>query len=271
MSAPLIECRDVTVYRGQTRALDRLSLSIAAGEHVAILGPNGCGKSTLIKTLTRECYPAIEDPPCTLRILGRDRWDVAQLRTLLGIVTQDLVADCTRGMSSDFAESPRRVTGRDTVLSGFFSSIGIWRHHEVTPAMARKADEILARLEIGHLADRRLHELSTGEARRLVIARALVHDPAALVLDEVANSLDLRAAHQLRETTRAIAQAGTAVVIVTHHLPEIIPEIGRVILMKAGRVVADGPKEALLSSQALSALFGMPIEVGRRDGYFHAW
>jgi iron complex transport system ATP-binding protein len=270
-TAPLVDCQNVTVYRGQIRALDRLTLSIAAGEHVAILGPNGCGKSTFIKTLTRECYPAIEEPPSTLRIMGRDRWSVVELRAMLGIVSQDLIMECTRGMSSDFADFPRRVTGRDTVLSGFFSSIGIWKHHHVTREMERKTDEILDRLEIAHLASRHLHELSSGEARRLVIGRALVHDPAALVLDEVANSLDLRAAHQLRETTRAIAQSGVALVIVTHHLPEIIPEVDRVILMKEGRVVADGPKERLLTSHALSDVFGMSIDVGQRDGYFHAW
>jgi iron complex transport system ATP-binding protein len=246
-------------------------LSIAAGEHVAILGPNGCGKSTFIKTLTRECYPAIEDPPSSLRIMGRDRWSVIELRAMLGIVSQDLITECTRGMSSDFADFPRRVTGRDTILSGFFSSIGIWAHHAVTSEMERKTDEILDRLEIAHLAGRHLHELSSGEARRLVIGRALVHDPAALVLDEVANSLDLRAAHQLRETTRAVAQAGVALVIVTHHLPEIIPEVDRVILMKEGRVVNDGPKAQLLTSDALSHVFGMPIDVGQRGGYFHAW
>ena len=268
---PLIECRDVTVYRGDTRALDRLSLTIAAGEHVAILGPNGCGKSTFIKTLTCECYPAIELVPFTLRIMGRDRWSVTELRRMLGIVSQDLIAECTRGKSSDFAEFPRRVTGRDTVLSGFFSSIGIAGHQEVTPEMTDKADAILERLEIAHLADRPLDELSSGEARRLVIARALVHDPAALVLDEVGNSLDLRAFHHLRETIRAIAQAGIAVIVVTHHLPEIIPEIDRVILLGDGRVLDDGSKERLLTSEAMTRTFGLPIEVGRREGYYHAW
>jgi iron complex transport system ATP-binding protein len=190
---------------------------------------------------------------------------------MLGIVSQDLIAECTRGKSSDFAELPRRVTGRDTVLSGFFSSIGIPAHLDVTPDMADKADAILDRLEIAHLAKRPLDELSSGEARRLVIARALVHDPAALVLDEVANSLDIRAAYQLREMTRAIARAGTAVVVVTHNLSEIIPEIERVILLRQGRVLDDGAKERLLTSTALAHAFDVPIEVGSRNGYFHAW
>ena len=268
---PLIECRDVTVYRGDVRALDRLTLTIAAGESVAILGPNGCGKSTFIKALTCDCYPAIEPVPFMLRIMGRERWSVAELRHMLGIVSQDLTAECTRGMSSDFVEYPHRVTGRDTVLSGFFSSIGIAAHQQITPEMAHKAEAILDRLDIAHLAARPLDELSSGEARRLVIARALVHDPAALVLDEVGNSLDLRAAHQLREMTRAIAQAGTALVVVTHNLSEIVPEIERVILLRDGRVLDDGPKERLLTSATLTRTFGLPIEVGRHNGYYHAW
>ena len=202
--------------------------------------------------------------------MGVDRWDVTSLRSMLGIVTNDLVAECTRGMSSDFAENLTRVTGRGTVLSGYFSSIGVWAHHHVTPEMRRHADEILQRLEIAHLADRTLNELSSGEAKRLVIGRALVHAPAALVLDELANSLDLRAAAQLRETTRAIAHGGTTVIMVTHHLPEIIPEVTRVILLQHGHVVDDGPKERILTSERLSHLFETPIHVGQRDGYFHA-
>ena len=97
--------------RGETLALKEVSLRIGVGEHVAILGPNGCGKSTLIKTITRECYPLVRDSS-SVRIMGRDRWSVAELRQMLGIVSQDLIADCTHGMSSDFAEFPRRVTGR---------------------------------------------------------------------------------------------------------------------------------------------------------------
>jgi iron complex transport system ATP-binding protein len=269
MLAPLLDYRNVSVYRGDRLALDTINLTIARGEHVAILGPNGSGKSTLIKTFTRECYPAPREDSW-LRIMGQERWDVSSLRSMLGIVTNDLVNACTHGMSSDFVDNPRRVTGRDTVLSGFFSSIGLWSHHQVTQQMRRSAAEILERFEVGHLADRPLDALSSGEARRIVIGRALVHDPAALVLDEVANSLDLGASRELRDIVRRIAQAGTTVVMVTHHLSDIIPEIDRVIMLRGGRIVADGAKDALLKAENLSELFGVPVEVTVRDGYYDA-
>jgi iron complex transport system ATP-binding protein len=271
VSLPLLDYRNVSVYRGDTLALDGVSLQVAVGEHVAILGPNGCGKSTLIKTFTRECYPASTHGEFQLRILGKDAWDVRDLRDMLGIVTNDLVDECTRGMSSDFAELPRRVNARNTVLSGFFSSIGIWEHHHVTPAMRERADALLAQLGVAHLADRMLTEMSSGEVRRVVIARALVHDPSALVLDEPTNSLDLRATYELRDAVRVIAQSGLSVMLVTHHLADIIPEISRVILIKRGRIVDDGPKEELLTSARLTELFGVRIEVGRRGDFYHAW
>ncbi len=271
MPPPLIEYRDISVYRGDHLVLDRLSLTIEAGEHVAILGPNGSGKSTLIKTLTREVYPAVRSGS-SLRIMGRDTWDVTSLRAMLGIVTNDLVEACVRGRSSDLeAGMARRVTARETVLSGFFSSVGIWRHHEVTPAMTRKADAILDRLDIAHLARRPLDEVSSGEARRAVIGRALVHDPQALVLDEPTNSLDLGAVRALRAAIRGIAQSGTTLVMVTHHLPDIVPEIARVILIERGRVGTDGPTAQVLESGRLSALFGVPVEVEERNGYYQAW
>jgi iron complex transport system ATP-binding protein len=267
----LLDYENVSVYRGETLALDRVSLQVAVGEHVAILGPNGCGKSSLIKTFTRECYPASTHGDVRLRILGQEAWDVRDLRNMLGIVTNDLVDECTRGMSSDFAELPRRVNARNTVLSGFFSSIGIWEHHHVTPAMREKADALLAQLGVAHLADRFLTEMSSGEVRRVVIARALVHDPSSLVLDEPTNSLDLRATHELRDAVRTIAQSGLSVMLVTHHLADIIPEIERVILIKRGRVVDDGPKDELLTSERLTDLFGIPIDVLRRGEFYHAW
>jgi iron complex transport system ATP-binding protein len=257
---PLIEFHDVTVYRGEKIALDGITLSIQAGEHVAILGPNGCGKSTLIKTITRECYPRYSGNGAGLRIFGQECWNVFDLRALLGIVSNDLMQSCARDIS-----------GREAVLSGFFSSIGIWPNHHVTPAMEAKTDEILALLEITHLAGRDVNEMSSGEARRILIGRALAHDPKALVLDEPTASLDLHAMHELRAILRKLAQAGTSIIVVTHHLPDIIPEIGRVILIKKGRVLRDGAKRDVLTSGLLSELFETSVELVERDGLYQIW
>jgi iron complex transport system ATP-binding protein len=257
---PLIEFQDVTVYRGDKIALDGITLSIQAGEHVAILGPNGCGKSTLIKTITRECYPRYSGNGAGLRIFGQECWNVFDLRALLGIVSNDLMQSCARDIS-----------GREAVLSGFFSSIGIWPNHHVTAAMEAKTDEILALLEISHLAARDVNEMSSGEARRILIGRALAHDPKALVLDEPTASLDLHAMHELRAILRKLAQAGTSIIVVTHHLPDIIPEIGRVILIKKGRVLRDGAKRDVLTSALLSELFETPVELVERDGLYQIW
>lgn len=256
---PLIEYRNVTVSRGDRIALDGINLTIGLGEHVAILGPNGSGKSSLIKTITRECYPRLI-PGSYLRILGKEAWNIFELRPLLGIVSNDLVEACTGNYS-----------GGEVVLSGFFSSVGIWPHHHVTPEMEEKTREVMELLEIAHLSGRGMTELSTGEARRILIARALVHEPKALVLDEPTASLDLHATYELRGIFQKIAAGGTGIIMVTHHLHDIIPEIGRVILLKSGRIFEDGPKDKLLTPDTLAVLFGTRFEVMKRDGYFHLW
>ncbi len=256
----MLEFRNATVRRGERVALDRVSFSIDFGEHTAILGPNGCGKSTLIQTITRDLYPLPTGDGAPVRILGRERWNVFDLRSLLGIVSNDLMQVCHREFS---------FTGREIVLSGFFSSIGVWPHHLVTPEMERKADETLDRLEIGHLGGRWVDELSSGEARRILIARALVHDPKALLLDEPSNSLDIHALYELQHILRRLAQAGVTIILATHHLPEIVPEIRRVILLKEGRIYRDGAKEDVLSEEALGHLFRRPVELLHRDGFYH--
>jgi len=258
-NVPLLDYREVTVHRGGRAALDRVSLSIDVGEHVAILGPNGSGKSTLIKTITRECNP-IADGGSSLRIMGRTTWNVFDLRSMLGVVSNDLMQSCTRDYS-----------GYEVVLSGFFSSIGVWPHHKVAPDMAEKVRQVMEWLEISHLAGRDTCEMSSGEARRILIARALVHEPKALLLDEPTNSLDLRAAHELREMLRRIAGAGTSVLLVTHHLPDIIPEVGRVILMKEGRIHRDGPKSEIITPALLAEVFQTEVQLLERDGYFLMW
>jgi iron complex transport system ATP-binding protein len=255
----LLDFHNLRVMRGQKIALDDFSLRIGADEHVAILGPNGCGKSTLIKTITRECYPVAREDSW-MRLLGRESWDVFKLREHMGIVSNDLMLSVTG-----------EAIGRDVVLSGFFSSTAIWPNHTVDPDKIKFADAALAELKISHLAERSVCEMSSGEARRVLIARALVHKPRALLFDEPCNSLDLSAQQSLRQTMRALANSGTAIILVTHELADIVPEIGRVVLMNRGRVVADGPKEEILQVERLAALFGVSVEMARRDGHYHLW
>lgn len=237
-------------------ALDNVTLRVSSGEHVAIIGPNGSGKSTLLKTITRELYPLARESTVA-RVMEQERWNVSELRAHLGIVSPDL----WRMASLD-------STGREVVLSGFFSSIAIWPHLHVTPEMEQKTAEVLRALNVDHVADRYVTEVSSGEACRLMIGRALVHDPEALVLDEPSNSLDVRGLQELRSTVRRLAQKGTTIVLVTHHLSEIIPEITRVVLLKNGKIFRDGAKEEILRPEILSELFEMNVDVARRDGYY---
>ncbi|RXE56056.1 molybdenum ABC transporter ATP-binding protein [Methanoculleus taiwanensis] len=256
---PLLEFKNITVVRDGRTLLDSLSLTVGAGEHIALLGPNGAGKSSFIRLITREYYPSFQGEHGAFRIWGRDRWHVFDLRSHLGVVSNDLQHTFTRDMS-----------GREVVLSGFFSSVGLFTH-KVTGEMERKADEILAFLEIEHLGDRPMTELSSGEARRLLIGRALVHDPAALVLDEPTNSLDLHALHTFRRTIRKIARSGTGIILVTHNLHDIIPEISRVVLMKDGRFWKDGQKAEMLTDANIGGLFSVPVHVKEEeDGYYYA-
>jgi len=256
---PLIEFRNVTVVRDGRKLLDAVSLTVREGENIALLGPNGAGKSSLIRTITREYYPSRRGLDVVFRFRGKDTWDAFDLRSHLGIVSGDLQHTFTRGIS-----------GREVVLSGFFSSVGLFLSHEVTPGMEQKADEILEFLEDAHLADRPMTEISSGEARRLLIGRALVHDPGTLLLDEPTNSLDLHALHTFRKTLRKIARSGTGIILVTHNLHDIIPEISRVILIRDGTVQKDGPKAEVLTDEAIGGLFCVPVRIREEDGYYYA-
>lgn len=255
----MLELKNVTVMRGQRIVLEHFSLRFRSHERVVILGPNGCGKSTLIKTITRECYP-VAGEGSSITIMGRERWNIADLRPMLGIVSNDLMDLCTG-----------HERGRDLVLSGFFSSTGICFHHHVTAAQRDRADAALGELGIAHLADRPVVEMSSGEARRVLIARALVHQPKALLFDEPTNSLDVQARHGLRQTMRSLAQSGVGIILVTHDLADVIPEIDRVLLMSRGRIVADGAKEEILEPRRLAGVFGIEVAIAQHDGYYHLW
>jgi iron complex transport system ATP-binding protein len=262
---PILELWRASVMRGSARVLDRLTLTIDRGEHVAIVGPNGAGKSSLIRLLTLEDYPLPGDgerPP--LRLFGTARWDAAELRSRMGIVSAEV--------HDRFTDGPwvGQVPGIDVVISGFFASRGVFQHHEVSEAMREQARDALIRVGALHLAEARLDRLSTGEVRRVLIARALVRTPDALVLDEPTTGLDVVARHRFMEQVRRVAREHTTVLLVTQHIDEIFPEIHRVIVLREGRIVDDGPKDAVLRGGALPAAFGGPIRVTCEDGYYYA-
>src|SRR5260370_5326517 len=249
LPAPLLSLATVIVSRGDCSALEDMNLEIACGKQVCRLGPNGCGKATLIKTITRECYPLAREGS-RISILGHERWDIFELRSQLGRLAPSLLASCAQ-----------EAQGRDVVLSGFLSRTRIFPNHHPDPKLLAQAEETLARLGIGHLSDRAVAEMSSGEAKRTLIARALVHNPQTLLFDEPSNALDIGAQIQLRDTMRQLAQSGLGILLVTHHVSEILPEIERVILLRAGRILAAGPKSSVLTEAHLANLFAVPFRL----------
>ncbi len=254
-----IEMKNISVARGDAIVLHELSLRVGQREHIAILGPNGSGKSTLIQTLTCRLYPLVREDSY-LRIFGRERWDLTELRRHLGAVAAELPGERTP-----------QTTGRDAVVSGFFSSSTLWPHFHVTAPMWQRADEILHLLEVEHLRNKPVGQMSAGETKRILIGRAIVHRPKILLLDEPSNGLDLAAQWELRHTMRRLAQQGTGVLLITHHLSDILPEIERVVMMQAGRIVGDGSKAEMLAADRLQQLFGVEVELAERNGCEHAW
>ena len=262
---PVLELSNATVVKADRPVLNGVNLTISAGEHTAIVGPNGAGKSVLVRLLTHEDRAvAPPDGSSPVRVFGNGNWDVFELRSQLGIVSADLHQRFVGGNSEG------RITGEAAVLSGFLASDGILRYGVVTDDMRRRAGEALDRMGAGHLRRRWLDELSSGEARRVLLARALVTAPRALVLDEPTTGLDLVARHDFMERVRQIARDGTTIILITHHVDEIIPEIERVILLREGRIAASGPKRPMMTAAHLSALFDAPIAVEESDGYFYA-
>ncbi|GLQ92716.1 ABC transporter ATP-binding protein [Dyella acidisoli] len=262
-TVPLLDIHEASVQRGERLIMDRLSLRLAAGQHTAILGANGSGKSTLIRLIARQLYPlAREDGPPAIRIFGRDRWNVTELRSLIGIVSPAVQGDYTN------EESPLEVF--DAVVSGFFAARGLWVEHEVTESMRQRASEALDQVQASQLIGRDMASLSTGEARRVLIARALVHRPRALLLDEPCAGLDPASRRRFLESLRQLAQHGVTLLLVTHHVEEILPEIDHVVVLRNGQLLRRGSKANVLTDEVLTAAFDMPMRVEQRDGYFHA-
>jgi len=256
---PFLHLAHVNVARGDNVVLHDINLTVNTGEHIAILGPNGCGKSTLIKTITCECYPIVM-PETRVSIFGRERWDLTELKKRLGVVSPELPGRPTL-----------HTTGRDAVISGFFSSSTLWPNLTVTEEMRERSEEVLKQVDAVDIAEKPVGQMSAGQQRRIMIGRALVGSAGMLLLDEPSNALDLAAQAELRNLLRKLAQGGTGILLITHHIADIPPEIDRVLMMQDGRIVADGPKHQLLTEARLSAFFETEVRLSERDGFFHAW
>ncbi len=261
---PLLEIDGATVLRDGRRIIDDLRLRVAPGQHTVISGPNGAGKSTLVKLVARQIYPLARDDGCgRVRVFGRERWNVADLRGLLGIVSPALQREYT---------TDTMLKAFDAVVSGFLSArgLGLDLAHQVNAGMRARAEAALAEIGASHLAQRDMASLSTGEARRVLIARALVHHPRALLLDEPCAGLDLASRRRFLGRLQDLARRGTTLLLVTHHIEEIPPEIQQAVLLRKGRAFAAGPKRTTLSGANLGTVFGMPIQVTEADGWYHA-
>lgn len=256
---PIVSLRNITVRRSGRHILDALSLDIHPHEHTAIIGANGAGKSTLVQVMSEEVHP-LWAPDSTRMLFGKDRWKVLELRKKMGIVSQSLQYMCNT-----------TYPVRHIVLSGFFSSIGLDFHHQVTSDMIDRANSCLSGQGVLHLAGKPMRSLSSGETRRVLLARAVVHDPEVMLLDEAVSNLDLPAKKMYRESLERFAECGRTLILVTHDLSEIITAIDRVVVMKDGRILADGPKREVLDEGILSEAYGTKVFLSEREGRFTAW
>ncbi|MBR9882578.1 MAG: ATP-binding cassette domain-containing protein [Oceanospirillales bacterium] len=255
----MIDIHEVSVFQQQTKVFERFSLKVEQGEHVAILGPNGAGKSTLLKLISRELYP-VEREGSYVRLYGNERVNLWDLRSRIGFVSHDLQEDYTP-----------YTTALDVILSGFFGAVGRHDHLQASPEQTAKAQSLMERLGMTEYSSTMFQRLSTGQKRRLLLARALVHEPEALILDEPSNGLDMGASLKMLTLLRGFCGKGRSMMIATHHVDEIIPEIERVVLIKSGQVVADGPKAEILTTENLSNLYQTDLSISTQEGWYRCW
>jgi iron complex transport system ATP-binding protein len=252
---PFLRFRNVTVERNGVRLVDRITLEIPCGEHVAILGPNGAGKTSLLKLILRQLYPSIvPEGTGSIEVLGREVWNVWEMRSGMGVISPEL--DRTFPLASALP-----MTAFEAVLTGFLGCQLPIPDRSVSEAMRQRTSVCLALAEISDLAERKIDTLSTGELRRVMIARALVHQPRTLILDEPTAGLDVGGRRAFLRLLRELARDHVSVILVTHHVEEILPETQRILLLKQGRIFRDGPPHECLSSTVLTEVFGVPLQV----------
>jgi iron complex transport system ATP-binding protein len=255
MSEAFFETAEANVWRGDVLALRGLNITLQTRESVAILGANGAGKSSLLKLMTGEVR-AEANPGTRCRLFGEEQWCLEELRHRIGIVMPEEVA---RFSPEEIAEDVVR-----SVFRGAYGRAGDMRFKSEEREMAARA---MSEVGVADLAGRFFGQLSSGEKRRFLIARALVHKPEVLVLDEPSTALDFGARLVMLERLRRVASSASTLVLVTHDPGEILPEIGRVILLKDGCIVGDGPKRDVLTDRSLSELYGMNLRLTWAKGW----
>ena len=252
---PWLDLQAVEAWLGDRRVFGNLTLTLAHGHHAVVLGPNGAGKSTLLRLISREIHPVVR-PGSHLRLFGQERIVLRALQRRLGLVSPALEQRVHPALPV-----------QEVVGSGWFGSVGLGRDHRLGPDQVDRVAEVLADHGLEGLADRRCGQLSDGQRRRVLLARALVRRPEVLVLDEPLNGLDLRARHQLLDQLRRSAAAGTTLLLVTHQIEAVVPEIRCCVLLRQGEVAAVGPPGEVLRDGPLSALFDTPLRVVEAGGY----
>lgn len=253
---PLLHIAEAVVVRSGTPILSIDSLELAENEHLAVLGPNGSGKSTFIKLITREVFPLHNDEP-PVRFRGSERVMLTEIKKTIGTVSSTMQDQITV-----------HLPAFDIVCGGLFGTLGIPAQCTVTEESRTRALHAMERLGVADLAGRDIKTLSTGQARRVLFARALVHEPDVFVLDEPCSGLDPEGMYHIRQAMRTLAQSGTSIVLVTHFPEDIIPEIERLVLLKNGRIFADGAKEELLTDAMMGELFEVPVQIQRNREYY---
>ncbi len=253
---PLLCLRDAVVRRAGKHILEVPSFRLEEGESMALLGPNGAGKSTFISLITREVFPLHRDvPPVLFR--GKARATLQEVRSCLGIVSASMQDQITV-----------HVPAVEIVVGGLFGTLGLPRQCSASDEAWEHARHAMELLGVAELAQRDVMTLSSGQTRRVLIARALVHDPDVLVFDEPCTGLDPQGMYYVRQSMRTLAQAGKAIILVTHYPEDVIPEIGRIVMIKDGLVFDDGAKKDLLTSERMSELFDVPLTVEEQAGYY---
>ena len=254
----IIDFENINVGYDEKIILKNITLKIKEKEHWAILGSNGSGKSTLMKLIQSEIHPR-KTNPYKKEILGKATYSIFELKKDLGIITNDL--------HNYFATHGNFLTGYITVLSGHYSSIGVFKHQDFTPEQHEKAKETMKFLEIEHLADKYVEEMSTGELRKCIVARALIHKPKAFVLDEPTVGLDIKAQINFIKMLKKLSNQAS-IILVTHHLEEIFEEIGNIALIFNNTIYKSGKKEEILTNENLSEIFDTNLSIGEKKGRY---